>query len=73
MEGRHWCALPNCIDLIKCGLVPLVQQIKKKLKSLDLKPVKIKMPTKSYCFVNFRSDEDRANLTCGEMYTLSQL
>ena len=35
------------------------QQIKKYLKGLKLNPVKIKKPHKTFCYVTFRSEEDR--------------
>ena len=38
---------------------PASQQIKKYLKGLNLNPVKIKKPHKCFCYVTFRSDEDR--------------
>ena len=38
----------------------ILQQLRKRLQSLGLKPVKIKLlPRQQYCFVTFRNEEER--------------
>ena len=47
-------------ELFKHILSSFTQQVKKRLKNMQLDPVKVKIgPKNSWCFITFRSEEEK--------------